>query len=254
MIALVFINLSILFFVCATTLLPALGDTHLGGEGVQNEYHEGTCKFPGGGSLGALRKILSVSEPQREILGSVGLAKLRRLVAESGGQALAPEDVFKEFGAGERCNDDDDLLMRVTGFANALVDKTSAAAEGASARYEEISVIGAGPAGLVNAIVARLNTPNSTLVKVYEKRTSDFDRDVWFDISSTTVNALSNSHNSLGFLRSLGLQYMADLNSTKHTNLDARGGEVETMPCSGLQRFLEKVLYVLGVEVKFGVR
>ena len=244
-------NLFILF-ICATSLLPSLGETHFG-DSVQREHREDTCKSRGRGEVSFdARKLLSVSESQRDILGS--LAKLRRLVVGSQGRTLAQEDVLNEFGESEPHCHEEDLLMRVTDFVNALIAvKNSATGAVARRYYEEIIVIGAGPAGLINAIVARINSPISSAVKVYEKRSADFDRDVWFDISSTSVNALSYNHESLGFLRSLGLQYMLDLNSTKHTNLNERGGEVETMPCSGLQRFLEKVLYVLGAEVKFGV-
>ncbi|GMH82832.1 hypothetical protein TrVE_jg2136 [Triparma verrucosa] len=186
-----------------------------------------------------------------------GLARAQTHDAHSneGKYLLVSSDVSSEFPHDTHSP----LLINATKFLNLLLEASlsSTSPKSAQYQYQSISVIGAGPVGLTNAVILRLHSMNSATptpnITVLEKRSPNFDRDVWFDVASASVNALSRNYDSLGFLHSLGLEFMLHLNSTLHVNLDGAGGNIETLPCLGLQRFLHKVLTILGVDVHFGV-
>jgi len=74
---------------------------------------------------------------------------------------------------------------------------------------------------------------------------------VWFDIASSSANALSQNYDSLQFLLDLGLSDFLHLNETRHENVDGRGGNIWTLPLVGLTRFLEKILAILNVSIKY---
>ena len=243
--------LSFLFF-CHVLALALVATAAQDGTIVDEVKEGGTCaNLAVNDNSAMLENVLNISASLCESLES--LEKLRRLVDEGrerGARALTREEVMEAFDVS---TPEKEILRNVTNFINALLRMSRSGVGDVDSGYDEILVIGAGPVGLINSLVAWLSTPWSTSVKIYEKRPSSFDRDIWFDVASANLNALSNNHESLGFLRSLGLEYFPNLNSTVHSNLDGKGGEIVSLPCSGLQKFLLKVLVVLGVDMQFGV-
>lgn len=213
----------------------------------------------------SLPHALSLNTPQSPLdpsitalkrLYQVGLARAQNNanINHDWRSLLIHSDVSSEFSFSSSSSAFN-LLSNATMFLNTLIETSLKAAttNPNPPPFQSINVIGAGPVGLINAVVASLHNSNSNSPRIiiYEKRSENFDRDIWFDVASSSVNTLSRNYDSLNFLRSLGLQYATHLNSTIHANVDGAGGTILTLPCFGLQRFLHKVLIILDVDIRF---
>ena len=135
----------------------------------------------------------------------------------------------------------------------------------ASRRPTAISVVGAGPIGLLNAAVLRTQSlaefaaspsgaaPPLPLIRVFDRRpaASPYVREHWFDIYSHRLNVLSRSYPSLQLFQSFGLDLLPSLHASKTLSPDDGLLDALTVPCSGLEKFLLLVLHLLDVSVTF---
>jgi hypothetical protein len=118
--------------------------------------------------------------------------------------------------------------------------------------YDRVNILGGGPSSLIAALTAiQSGSIRPHQITIHEKRSS-YNRDIFFDVATSSINALSRNFDSLGFLTSLGIDLVKDLNATDNVNIDGRGGRILTLPCRGLEVFLAKILISLGVDVRFG--
>eukprot|EP01125_Pyxidicula_operculata_P000225 TRINITY_DN10319_c0_g1_i1.p1 TRINITY_DN10319_c0_g1~~TRINITY_DN10319_c0_g1_i1.p1 ORF type:complete len:563 (+),score=86.49 TRINITY_DN10319_c0_g1_i1:150-1838(+) len=104
---------------------------------------------------------------------------------------------------------------------------------------KNVVVVGGGPAGLLNAITAYRAGMN---VQLFEKR-RNYTRNTWFDIGPEKLYP-----GSLSFLFGLGLKYQ----NLEYVVTNTEYGETYTIRCQSLERFLSKILVIIGVNVHYG--
>ena len=141
-------------------------------------------------------------------------------------------------------------LTAITHFLAAIQNLQISHANSPTPKYTSLAFLGAGPSALINALVAYSSGLPASSITIHERR-AQYDRDIWFDIASSSVNSLSANHDSLQFFLNLGVETATELNYKDHRNLDSAAGRIMTMPCAGLQNFLAKILISLGCNIYF---
>ncbi len=117
-----------------------------------------------------------------------------------------------------------------------------------SSTERRVSVVGAGPAGLLSALTAFAAGANVT---VWEKRRS-YRRTMWFDLSDGAWGMSLKSLNSWGFFEltpELGFDSMREKVSFDGEKVVA---QVATVQCRKLEQWLAMMAALLGIDIRYG--